>query len=77
MKHSFMHSNKPYWITYGPFCIVPAIHYTMELAAEVRRAFIEVKPDCVAVELPENMQEALFHASKPPAGYKRALRQKV
>ncbi len=35
----------------------------MEFAAEARRAFLEIKPDCVAVELPESMQDAFLHAT--------------
>lgn len=54
---------KPYWIASPPFYIVPALHYTMELAVEVRRAFLELKPDCVAVELPENLQEPFLRAA--------------
>jgi len=51
-----------YYITSPPFYIVPAIHYNMEFACQVRRAFLEVQPDCVAVELPENMQENFIRA---------------
>ncbi len=53
--------SKPYWIASGPFYFVPALHYTMELACEVRRAFLEIEPDCVAVELPETMQDTFLH----------------
>lgn len=35
----------------------------MEFAQEVRRAFMEFKPDCVAVELPESMQQQFLHAT--------------
>jgi hypothetical protein len=46
---------------------VPIIHYNMEMAAQVRLAFQEVKPDCVAVELAETMQLQLLHgASRLP-----------
>ncbi|MCH9626581.1 MAG: hypothetical protein S4CHLAM2_02050 [Chlamydiales bacterium] len=38
---------------------VPILHYTMEMALFVKRAFEEFKPEAVAVELPESM-EALF-----------------
>lgn len=40
----------------GPFYIVPALHHTMEVAVEARKAFLELQPDCVAVELPEQFQ---------------------
>src|ERR1700733_11078844 len=47
----------------GPFYIVPSLHYTMEFACEVRRTFLQLQPDCVAVELPETLQELFLHAS--------------
>lgn len=47
----------------GPFHIVPVVHYTMELAAIVRQAFCDLKPDAVAVELPQTLQDAFFHAA--------------
>lgn len=42
---------------------VPIIHYKMELAAQVRLAFEQIQPDCVAVELVETMQDQLVHAA--------------
>jgi hypothetical protein len=42
---------------------VPIIHYNMEMAAQVRLAFDQIKPDCVAVELAETMQLQLLHAT--------------
>lgn len=42
---------------------IPVIHYNMEMAAQVRLAFNELKPDCVAVELAETMQLQLLHAA--------------
>lgn len=46
---------------------VPIIHYNMEMAAQVRLAFKEIQPDCVAVELAETMQLQLLHgASRLP-----------
>lgn len=42
---------------------VPIIHYNMEMAAQVRLAFEEINPDCVAVELAETMQLQLLHAA--------------
>lgn len=46
---------------------LPILHYTMECAAEVRLAFNELKPDCVAVELAETMQDELaLGASRLP-----------
>ncbi len=43
----------------GNIYTVPILHYTMEMALFVKRAFEEFKPDAVAVELPETM-EGLF-----------------
>lgn len=46
---------------------IPVIHYTMELAMHVKRAFDHLQPDCVAVELPESIQEVALHgASRLP-----------
>lgn len=42
---------------------IPVLHYHMEMAAQVRLAFNAIKPDCVAVELPETMQLQLLHAA--------------
>ncbi len=42
---------------------VPILHYTMEMAQFVRRAFEEFKPDAVAVELPETLETHFIHAA--------------
>jgi hypothetical protein len=42
---------------------VPILHYTMEFAGVVHRAFHEIQPDCVAVEFAETMQLQLLHAA--------------
>lgn len=55
--------TKPYVTTHGPLHIIPAMHYTMELACAVCSAFVHINPDCVAVELPETMQEAFLRAA--------------
>lgn len=47
----------------GNIHAIPIIHYNMEMAAQVRVAFNELKPDCVAVELAETMQPKLLHAA--------------
>lgn len=54
--------SKTFWITQGSINIVPALHYNMELAACVATAYQELQPDCVAVELPESMQDTFLHA---------------
>lgn len=56
-------SLKPYYIQHGNIYLVPITHYTMEMAHAVRTAFLEVNPDCVAVELPETMTLRLLHAA--------------
>lgn len=43
--------------------ILPILHYRMELAVQACMAFEKIKPDCVAVELPETMQLQLLHAA--------------
>ncbi len=55
-----MDSHPPFAITHSPLYIVPILHYTMECAAEVARACKEFQPDCIAVELPETLQEIFF-----------------
>lgn len=47
----------------GSIYAVPILHYTMELAMSVKLAFDAIKPDCVAVELPENLQDQFVHAA--------------
>lgn len=55
--------KKPFFIKKNNIYIVPIIHYTMELAAEVKLAFDYLAPDCVAVELAETMELQLLHAA--------------
>jgi len=51
----------------GSIHAVPILHYNMETAAEVRKAFLQLQPDCVAVELPETWSlECLHGASRLP-----------
>ena len=38
-------------------------HFNLEMAAVVRKAFIDYKPDCVAVELPETGSLSFLHAA--------------
>ncbi len=42
---------------------LPILHYNMETAAHVYAAFHTIKPDCVAVELPETMTDTMLHAA--------------
>lgn len=52
-----------FYLQKGNIFAVPIIHYNMEMAAQVRLAFQEIKPTCIAVELPETMQLQLLHAA--------------
>lgn len=58
-----MPAYEPYYLQKGNIFIVPVIHYNMEMAAQVKIAFDSLKPDCVAVELPETMQSKMLHAA--------------
>jgi hypothetical protein len=53
----------PYFLQKGHLYAVPVIHYNMEIAAQVKIAFDQLQPDCVAVELPETMQSKMLHAA--------------
>lgn len=47
----------------GNLYALPALHYTMEIAAVAFKAIRQLKPDCIAVELPETMQLQFLHAA--------------
>jgi len=51
------------YLSFDNIFAVPIIHYNMEMAAQVRLAFQQLKPDCVAVELAETMHLQLLHAA--------------
>lgn len=53
----------PYFLQKGHLYAVPIIHYNMEIAAQVKIAFDHLRPDCVAVELPETMQTKMLDAA--------------
>lgn len=54
---------EPFFLKHGPIYSIPIIHYNMEMACQVKMAFDAIKPDCVAVELPETMQLQMLHAA--------------
>lgn len=58
-----MSDYHPYFLQKGHLYAVPVIHYNMEMAAHVKMAFDKIRPDCVAVELPETMQTKMLHAA--------------
>jgi hypothetical protein len=62
MNSSAPSANSP-WVQKGNIYAIPIIHGNMEMAAQVRLAFTALKPDCVAVELPEMMAEQLQTAA--------------
>lgn len=45
-----------------PFYFFPGVHYSTESAVELLKAFDEIKPDCVAVELPKTMAKEVGDA---------------
>ncbi len=53
----------PFALRYENIWLVPAIHYNMETAAHVCQLFHALRPDCVAVELAETLQEPLLRAA--------------
>ncbi|KIC72231.1 hypothetical protein [Candidatus Protochlamydia amoebophila] len=58
-----MLTNDLFYLQKGHIYAVPIIHYNMEMATQVKWAFDTLKPDCVAVELPETMQVKMLHAA--------------
>lgn len=54
---------EPFYIQKGSIYAVPITHYNMEMASQVKLAFDTLQPDCVAVELPETMQDKMLHAA--------------
>ena len=65
MDHSSMDHSSPdtFYFQNENIFAVPILHYRMEFAAEVRRIYTELQPDCIAVELAETMQLQLLHAA--------------
>lgn len=51
-------------LSQGNIKAIPILHYKMEMAALVCRAIQELKPDCIAVEFAETMQNELFRAAE-------------
>ena len=55
--------EKSSYLQKGQIFAVPALHYNMEMAAQVKLTFDLIRPDCIAVELPETMEEKILHAA--------------
>jgi hypothetical protein len=47
---------------HGPFLLLPILHGRLESAVLVRRAFVSLQPDAVAVELPATLRDAVLRA---------------
>ena len=58
-----MNVEQHFCLRHGNIYAVPAVHYNMEMAAQVRLAIQQLQPDCIAVELAETMQLQLLHAA--------------
>lgn len=54
---------QPFYVQKGNVYGLPVLHYTMEMAAQVVLAIEHLKPDAIAVELPENMTLQCMHAA--------------
>ena len=52
----------PFWIANPPYYLVPICHYRLEFAEAVRYAYELLKPDAIAVELPESLNEPVCTA---------------
>ncbi|MCD4782628.1 MAG: hypothetical protein K8T10_02235 [Candidatus Eremiobacteraeota bacterium] len=50
-----MRPFEPYFVQKNGLFAIPVCHYRMEFALYVKSAFDEIKPDCVAVELPSTL----------------------
>lgn len=58
-----MTPQDPFFVQKGSIFAIPVIHYKMEFASRVFLAFQQIRPDCVAVELPETIQTESLHAA--------------
>ena len=47
---------------FGPIHALPILHYRLEFADLVRQAVRQVRPDCIAVELPSTLEERFIQA---------------
>lgn len=59
-----MSSCDPYYLQWENVYLVPVLHYNLETALLTRQLFCKLQPDCVAVELPETMEEQLLQAAR-------------
>lgn len=54
---------QPFYVQKGNIFGLPILHYTMEMAAQVVLTIQALKPDAIAVELPETMSLQCIHAA--------------
>lgn len=55
--------HDPFFIQKGAIYALPIIHYNMEMASQVKLACDQLQPDCIAVELPESLQDYMLRAA--------------
>ncbi len=53
----------PFHLRKGNVIALPTLHYTMECAMHVKKAFDYFQPDCIAVELSEDLNDSFLHAA--------------
>ncbi len=58
-----MNETDPFYLSKGNIHAIPIVHYNMEMAKQVCCVFQHLQPDCIAVELPENMEKEMLHAA--------------
>lgn len=54
--------NQLHLETFGPVHALPILHYRMEFAHLVRQAVQQLRPDCIAIELPPTLEERFLQA---------------
>lgn len=57
-----MGATEVFTLRKGNVYALPTVHYNLEMAAQARLAFTSIRPDCVAVEFAETMQDQILHA---------------
>lgn len=54
--------NRLHLETFGPIHALPILHYRLEFAHLVRQAVQQLRPDCIAIELPATLEERFLQA---------------
>ncbi|MDF2550575.1 MAG: hypothetical protein K0S07_1642 [Chlamydiales bacterium] len=55
--------SSPFYLQKGNVFLLPALHHNLETAFLARQAFLHLKPDCVAVELPKALEPLFMRAA--------------